>query len=515
MKKTFKRAGVAVLSMAMLLSMGAVGAMSANAAGESITVRATQTGLKAGDKVNVYKVAQQDASNKWEWTTSAYDTAAGADFDAISSYDAANTKALAAKLARVASNPDASGEVDTAIDLAKKGDTAIDLAKKGAGYYLVTAAPKDAGKVAQPMLIQVDGAEEIKETKVSDIPLTKKITKVMEGTNDKTSSNVQDTGKNAQVKAGDVVTYRIVTLVPTYDTAAKNIQNFVLTDKSDNTLTSCGKEGFKVITADDKDATTGADVKKFLKRTDGQNFNVTIPGDNVKTYSGKYLIVEFTATVSETPKLSKGLGARETVEDYGTKGADANRNDVTLTYGNNYSTGGGSDTDGDGDVDDKDDQPELKDYADVYATALFINKTLDKVAANANDKKVGFELWQGETQIGDEQFTDENGKVSFIGLDAGKYTLMETKTVSGYKKVANFDVEISSDTPYAVFTASSGWDNETNGGFKKDIDNPPTEALPGTGGMGTVLFTVGGAAIVLLAGALFVVYMRKRKADEE
>ena len=51
MKKTFKRAGVAVLSMAMLLSMGAVGAMSANAAGESITVQATQTGLKAGDKV--------------------------------------------------------------------------------------------------------------------------------------------------------------------------------------------------------------------------------------------------------------------------------------------------------------------------------------------------------------------------------------------------------------------------------------------------------------------------------
>ena len=31
MKKTFKRAGVAVLSMAMLISMGAVGAMTANA----------------------------------------------------------------------------------------------------------------------------------------------------------------------------------------------------------------------------------------------------------------------------------------------------------------------------------------------------------------------------------------------------------------------------------------------------------------------------------------------------
>ena len=46
------------------------------------------------------------------------------------------------------------------------------------------------------------------------------------------------------------------------------------------------------------------------------------------------------------------------------------------------------------------------------------------------------------------------------------------------------------------------------------VKDPLVDYLPGTGGMGTVLFTVGGAAVVLLAGALFVVYMRKRKVEE-
>lgn len=507
MKKTFKRAGVAVLSMAMLLSIGAVGAMSASAAGESVTVSATDTGLKAGDKVNVYKVAAQNGSNVWDWTKEAYGTAAGVNFATIADYteNSANVKALAAKLARTVTKNDitASGTV---------GST-IDLARAGAGYYLVVAASSDAGKVAQPILVQVDGAKTITDTKVSNISLTKTITKVMENSTDKTSSNVQETGKNAQAKAGDVITYRIVAQIPSYDSAATSIQDFVLTDTSDATLTSCAVNGFKVIIGNTEEATEGTDVSSCLTRNKDQKFTVTLPGNTtVKNNGGKYLIVEFTATLSDNPTISKNLGARDNQADTN-KGADANKNDVTLTYGNNYSTGGGSDTDGDGDVDENDNQPELKDYADVYATALYIDKTLDGTAAAAGD--VGFELYDdtGTTKIRDEVFTDANGRVSFKGLDAGTYTLKESTGKTGYKKVKAFTVEIKSNTPYASFTAE-GWRPETDGGLQKTVDNPPTESLPGTGGMGTVLFTVGGAAIVLAAGAMFVVYMRKRKNEE-
>ena len=128
MKKMLKKTGVAVLSMAMLLSMGAMTAATASAAGESITVGAG-TGLTAGDKVCVYKVATKTASG-WAWDKTEYKTAVGADFAAISNYDSSQIKAVAEKLARtVSGTPTATGVVGTAINVEE-------------GYYLVTSAPK-------------------------------------------------------------------------------------------------------------------------------------------------------------------------------------------------------------------------------------------------------------------------------------------------------------------------------------------------------------------------------------
>ena len=60
MKKSFKRAGIAVLSMSMLLSMGAMTAITSNAAlGDNVTITfpASQSGLK------VYQVASATVEN--------------------------------------------------------------------------------------------------------------------------------------------------------------------------------------------------------------------------------------------------------------------------------------------------------------------------------------------------------------------------------------------------------------------------------------------------------------------
>ncbi len=46
------------------------------------------------------------------------------------------------------------------------------------------------------------------------------------------------------------------------------------------------------------------------------------------------------------------------------------------------------------------------------------------------------------------------------------------------------------------------------------VTDPPADTLPATGGIGTYVFTFGGAAIILLAGVLFVIYMKKRKAED-
>ena len=83
MKKTFKRAGIAVLSMSMLLSMGAVTAISSSAAGETIAVAAS-TGFKASDKVDFYKVAVVDSSTgSWTWCSGLNDKIVGTIFQNV------------------------------------------------------------------------------------------------------------------------------------------------------------------------------------------------------------------------------------------------------------------------------------------------------------------------------------------------------------------------------------------------------------------------------------------------
>ena len=43
-----------------------------------------------------------------------------------------------------------------------------------------------------------------------------------------------------------------------------------------------------------------------------------------------------------------------------------------------------------------------------------------------------------------------------------------------------------------------------------DVENTTGTILPGTGGMGTILFTVVGIALVLIIAASFVISRRKR-----
>lgn len=78
---------------------------------------------------------------------------------------------------------------------------------------------------------------------------------------------------------------------------------------------------------------------------------------------------------------------------------------------------------------------------------------------------------------------------SIIGLDAGEYTLVETKAPAGYIKANDTTIEIT-DANEAV-----------------TVVNTAGVELPETGGMGTTLFYVAGGALVLGA---FVVLMKKR-----
>ena len=136
MKKTLKKTGIAILTMAMLLSMGAMTAITASAAGESITV-SESTGLKAGDTVCVYKVATKTDAG-WEWETP-YKKVTGISWAQIGTFGDYSDKAM--KLAVMLANV----ENDTFV----KGVVGTPISVSGAGYYLVKADEIRTAKVVK------------------------------------------------------------------------------------------------------------------------------------------------------------------------------------------------------------------------------------------------------------------------------------------------------------------------------------------------------------------------------
>ena len=126
-------------------------------------------------------------------------------------------------------------------------------------------------------------------------------------------------------------------------------------------------------------------------------------------------------------------------------------------------------------------------------------------------------------------------KPAWDRVGEGTYFLTEEHAPTGYKKwgapvtITITDAGIEGNFAGTV-TSDRFWDHTTDaqgsattahdlvfdaGTMKNDILNNPDDTLPATGGIGTVLFTAGGISIVLIAGALFVMYMKKRNSEEE
>jgi len=502
MKKMLKKTGVAILTMAMLLSMGAMTAITASAADLSITV-ATSTGLSEDDSVSVYKVATKDASS-WHWVGNFGN--AGLDFKTISGYsnNSADVKTAATKLAAIAKT-----QVNGADATGKVGKT---IPVTDAGYYLVIASPTNAALVAQPILLEVKDAATVQDVKVSPVSLTKVITKVQNET-----AKVATDGKSAEAASGDTIHYRLVAQIPNYDASAdvNKMQPFYLKDTSMKTLSSV-EGSFNVAIGDTNTAaaTSGVTGDVTLVRTDAQNFKVTLEGKKLKDNGGKFLIVEFDATLGTDPVISKNLGVADR--------SDANKNDVKLVYGNDFATGQAIDKDGQP-IDDEDKKPTLEDYADVYTSLLRVNKTFDnkKPTEGVSAKFALYANKECTAVVREAAETDSDGIVSFKGLSSGTYFLAETEVHSSYKKLAEpVEIKIDVDAAKAVYTPVTNVtpiDEDNDGkadGFETGINNPLLETLPATGGIGTYLFTIGGVSIVLLAGVLFVIYMKKRETEE-
>ena len=99
----------------------------------------------------------------------------------------------------------------------------------------------------------------------------------------------------------------------------------------------------------------------------------------------------------------------------------------------------------------------------------------------------------------------------------GEYYLKEV-SVSTDDKMATKGYNLNSyvyevTTPAAQFSAAGALTSPTDGMLVYSTAIPNTKSeLPQTGGAGTLMFTIIGGALVLLAGALFVIIMKKRSS---
>ena len=115
--------------------------------------------------------------------------------------------------------------------------------------------------------------------------------------------------------------------------------------------------------------------------------------------------------------------------------------------------------------------------------------------------------------------TDKNGKVSFANVAAGDYLLVETDTRQGYQlpggqwqitlnehiRVEEGGIVATGSSMPPAFKAVT----DESGTVTYSLPNYPVITLPASGGMGAILFTVGG--IILIGAAVLILILTHRK----
>lgn len=146
--------------------------------------------------------------------------------------------------------------------------------------------------------------------------------------------------------------------------------------------------------------------------------------------------------------------------------------------------------------------------------ALYESTTVKYSRTTVNEEKSS----SGGT-IAVDGVTDKDGKLLFTGLKKGTYKLTELIAPSGYNLLtAPIDIEIGVTLPTTVDTGAepATWSVvsgpaavSTDGIITLTVDNNKGVELPGTGGIGTTLFTIGG--IVLMGAAVLLLVLRRKK----
>lgn len=310
---------------------------------------------------------------------------------------------------------------------------------------------------------------------------------------DKNDMPFEKTDNKVSANVGETVNYTITGKVP--DTTGFETYTYEIADTMSEGLTFnrnslAVKVGSADVTADTDKCTIIYDAT-----TTPNTFKLSI---NVKNFNiGDDIVVTYDATINEkaVEKISY--------------------NEATLTYSNDPTDSAKTTTT----PAQKQEVYTSKIVIDKYETgkpgtklpgAEFVLCRNDDVQYAAVQNDIQYYRWDEATKtvswvddIADatKVTTDAHGAASFDGLADGTYYLVETKAPAGYNPLT---------APVPVTVAGSSTDI-TKLSVTAKVENQAGTLLPSTGGVGTTVFYVLGAVLVL--GAVVLLVTKKRMSD--
>lgn len=324
---------------------------------------------------------------------------------------------------------------------------------------------------------------------------------------------------------GDDITYTLTSHVP--DMTGYSSYTFKFKDTLSQGLTfNSGSVTLSINNATITN-TTGQENKysvSFSNDADGKT-TVTIELKDFISYAdqvGKRIVVTYKATLNENALVGK----------------DANNNSAVIEYSNDPSDVTKTDT-------------STPDIVPVYSFDILIHKFYKDSDGNEQSlKEAGFKLYsniectqelkliESTTDAGDavyqlnmdtavdsvEAISPANGHIQIKGLNANTtYYLKETtapidpvkfNSLLGpikFEIVPSYETDGKTLETYIIkYTYNNESEKETQNNILK-VENKTGEELPDTGGMGTIIFTVGGLAIIGIMVGFSVMSKKKKK----
>lgn len=522
MKSLMKKVFAAAAAIATVFGLAATTVATANAAGGNATLTVSTKDAKfAGKTVNAYKMFSATVSSDGGAVSHTLNDAWKPFFkNSVGLTDVTdanvNDKANEYVSGLTGKEKDLSAFAAKASNWAQTNNIAVDATatvSKNADKYTATFTNLDYGYyvVAVPGATVADTNSQyaalipVHSTSV-DASIKGALPTVVKKVNGESATSA---------KIGDPLTFTLTSTIP--DMSAYSTYTFNFKDTLSKGLTFNQVDSVKV---GDTTLTKNTDYTVTTAPADSGKTLLTVAMNEFKkkqqANAGKKITVTYTATLNKDAVV----------------GGAGNVNSATIQYSNNPSTNGTGESEPSkvrvftyGFTVDKYTGKNYDDTATRLAgaeftlshkggTAISFVKVADSATQNAVYRVAKADEAGATTTI----TTPANGKVDFRGLENGEYTLTETKAPAGYNKLASaIGVKVDgqnngTDTTHATVVIK--YDNNNGSVYDQTasngvipVQNKPGVVLPGTGGMGTIAFTVIGVLVI----ALGVAWTLKRK----